>query len=388
MKSISIRLWLIASAMAMPLLHAQEGQTKVGKIEQKVLRNQYRQAVQALVDAGQKSSSNDVPVSPGVISKQLRWLSILSAQLVADQKADVINSEEMKSHAEDINGLAWSMVRARESAKRQPAIALKLINIALEMGGEDGQLKPMMQDTKARALFLLGNHEEAIALQESAVAAATNAAMKTEMLATLNSFKKGELPEVPTNESGSLKIAKKLSAIIIPKVDFDDTPIEEAVRFLQDQCAKLDTTEPDPKLKGVKILLELPKDPLGRSLKTKVHILRLTNVPASTVLKYICESTKMRYSVDDNAVTIVSPGYPYLLTLRYLIPKEMGDSLVEIMKYLDAKGIKFGAGASASFVPSTHILTVNNSQEELDKVGQLMGSFNPANSDATKPEKR
>lgn len=53
-------------------------------------------------------------------------------------------------------------------------------------------------------------------------------------------------------------IIAKLNRIIVPKLDFRDTTIRQAVDFLRQTSRRLDTLEPDPTKKGVNIFLKLP----------------------------------------------------------------------------------------------------------------------------------
>jgi len=52
-------------------------------------------------------------------------------------------------------------------------------------------------------------------------------------------------------------ITQKLNRIIIPKIEFKDATIREAVDFLKEKSRDLDTQEPDPTRRGVNIVLQL-----------------------------------------------------------------------------------------------------------------------------------
>ncbi len=52
-------------------------------------------------------------------------------------------------------------------------------------------------------------------------------------------------------------ITSKLNRIIIPKIEFRDATVREAVDFLKEKSRDLDTQEPDPTRRGVNIVLQL-----------------------------------------------------------------------------------------------------------------------------------
>ncbi|WP_367875203.1 hypothetical protein [Luteolibacter sp. Populi] len=120
----------------------------------------------------------------------------MDGQIGEGGKKAAANREDLTDSAVTLNDLAWKMVTSQDAGPRHPDIALKLANIAIELGDGNIDLKPKMLDTKARALFLLGKRDEAIAEQEKAVAAATVAAEKAGLETTLAAYRRGELPEV------------------------------------------------------------------------------------------------------------------------------------------------------------------------------------------------
>jgi general secretion pathway protein D len=134
--------------------------------------------------------------------------------------------------------------------------------------------------------------------------------------------------DLVTNQNGSSYILEKLRTIIIPVINFEDTTVEEAIDFLRQRTTEIDTTEVDPTKKGINFVIRKPKPggaapasaeapveatpapvlaPAAEPGSLRIRELRLRNVPVAVVLKYICDSTKLRYKVDDYAVTLV-PG--------------------------------------------------------------------------------
>ena len=226
--------------------------------------------------------------------------------------------------------------------------------------------------------------------------------------------------------SGVAYITEKLKRIIIQKIDFEDTTVEEAIDFLRLRAAELDTTELDPTRKGVNFVIRrhraapagaagdagLPAGavdalPLATSDPgaLRVRELRLRNVPLAVVLKYIGDQTKLRYKVDDFAVTLVpqTEGGEDIFTRTFRVPPDFktaldtggeggggggaaADPFAEagasgsratlearkpILELLKANGIVFGEGSSAT-LSNSGVLLVSNTPSELDKVEQLV----------------
>lgn len=162
-----------------------------------------------------------------------------------------------------------------------------------------------MLDAQARVLFARGETEKAIALQQDAVEQAKKTLEKcNENLARY----RGK----PAKEGS---IARKLSEIIIPKMDFKDCTLEEAVDFLRLRSMELDTKETDPQRKGLNFVVApmgvpaqdpFAADPPPSGTKRRlIQSLALTNVPLGEALKYICQATNTRFEIDDFAVNIL-----------------------------------------------------------------------------------
>lgn len=222
--------------------------------------------------------------------------------------------------------------------------------------------------------------------------------------------------------SGVAYITEKLKRIIIPRIDFEDTTVEEAIDFLRLRAAELDTTELDPARKGVNFVIRRPRAaaagagdaglpaagadalPLAASDPgtLRVRELRIRNVPLAVALKYICDQTKLRTKVDDFAVTLVplTEGGEDIFTRTFRVPPDFNTALDSsggaegggaaadpfaetktgaatltarkpILELLKGAGIIFGDGSSAT-LSNSGVLLVTNTPTELDKVEQLV----------------
>ncbi len=223
--------------------------------------------------------------------------------------------------------------------------------------------------------------------------------------------------------SGVAYITEKLRRIVIPTVNFEDTTVEEAIDFLRLRAAELDTLELDPAKKGVNFVIRRPRDapaaadagldvaegglPLTQADPGALRIdeLRLRNVPLEVALKYIGDKTKLRYKIDDYAVTLVpmtETGEDFF-NRSFTVPPGFASSLEgggegagaepdpfapatggtgaglsprrPITDLLKDAGVAFAEGSSAT-LSSTGVLIVTNTPSELDKIEQLVEALN------------
>lgn len=237
-----------------------------------------------------------------------------------------------------------------------------------------------------------------------------------------------EAPAVIVTDSGSkgdtsgvAYITEKLRRIVIPVIDFEDTSVEEAVDFLRLRSNELDTTEIDPTKKGVNFVVRRPRADAGAAPTTgeapatlgtssdpgalRIKQLRLRNVPLAVALKYIGDQTRLRYKVDDFAVTLVpqTESGEDLFTRSFRVPPDFQTTLQSdsgggggaaeadpfaesstsgatkatlsarkpILELLKNNGIVFSEGSSAT-LSANGVLLVTNTPSELDKIEQLV----------------
>jgi general secretion pathway protein D len=221
---------------------------------------------------------------------------------------------------------------------------------------------------------------------------------------------------------GATYILNKLKTINIPVIDFEDTSVEEAIDFLRLRSIELDTQELDPNRKGINFVIRKPRaggsgdagldadaaaglgaaqDPGALRIKE----LRLRNVPLAEALKYICEQTKLRYKVDEYAVTLVpaTETDEDLFTRSFRVPpdflsklgggggagaeaddsdpfaEDAGSGSTRTLaprkgetELLKDNGVKFPEGASAKFFAGSSTLLVRNTPTNLDLIEQIV----------------
>jgi general secretion pathway protein D len=228
-------------------------------------------------------------------------------------------------------------------------------------------------------------------------------------------------------DSNRVKIERKLSSIIIDKVNFEKLDIAAVIQFLQEKSKEL-----DPDHEGVNFVLRLstetpppaataPGAPAAtpaapdatagspdaaagspdqnapappRAIRREVSI-TLENVPLANVLQYIVNQTNLQFTVEDYAVYLrPSIDEGETLSVRtFLVPPNffegsslnvtLGDTTDETtttvsslstdaQKALIDKGIRFPAGATAVFLPGSSKLVVRDTPEQLDLIANLI----------------
>lgn len=236
----------------------------------------------------------------------------------------------------------------------------------------------------------------------------------------------GEIIEPTAEITGVDYINEKLKRIYIPEIEFEDTPLSDAIDFLRAKSVELDDLEPDPSRKGINIIIRTGgsgggggglggggadlgfDDPAGGGgggfgggddpSQTRIS-LKLSNVPLVEALRYTTELARLKFKVESNAVVIIpiTEVSDDLFTQVFRVPpgflKAGGDgggggvsddpfadlgggggggttlaARPTARAVLEEAGITFPPGSSAIYNPTTSQLVVRNSQTNLDLV--------------------
>ena len=175
-----------------------------------------------------------------------------------------------------------------DEAKIDPAKDDPFVKDAAAKSGEVQEEPAELLDAQARILFARGETDAAIELQKKAVARAEQTLEKS----------RANLARYTGQPLEGAALAAKLKTIIIPKIDFENASLADAVIFLRHMSVQLDVSEKDPGKRGVNFVL--PNELQDKNIAS----LRLANMPLDGVLKAICELTGTRYEVTDEEVTI------------------------------------------------------------------------------------
>lgn len=87
----------------------------------------------------------------------------------------------------------------------------------------------------------------------------------------------------------------RLDSIKLPAVQFEETPLKQAVGWLNEEARRL-----DPEGKGVNLLLK----PTGLDPSKYTVTLNLRNITLKQAIKYLTQVTGLRYRLDESAVLI------------------------------------------------------------------------------------
>jgi autotransporter-associated beta strand protein len=234
----------------------------------------------------------------------------------------------------------------------------------------------------------------------------------------------------PTTEA----IRRKLERIIIPKVEFRDATVSEALAFLKKKSAELDadspagargtnivlkrepraTTGPAPEIPGVPGLqAPAPAAPAAAAAaaspdnpaEPKITV-SLTNVPLIEALKYVSGLANMKLKVEPYAVSVVpiTENTDVFVTKEYKLPPNLiprtstvaagsaaaapsgatasagspkkGSTAIadrEAAKnWLIANGVQFNGNASAILITKSNHLIVRNTEDQIELVDQIV----------------
>ncbi|MFT5469035.1 MAG: general secretion pathway protein D [Verrucomicrobiales bacterium] len=246
-------------------------------------------------------------------------------------------------------------------------------------------------------------------------------------------------PDIEDPEQTGIEyINEKLTRINIPEIEFDDTPLSQAIEFLRTKSVELDELEPDPAKKGINIIIRTSGGGGGGGAAPAPDMgdgglgfdtggggggggfggggggddpsisLRLTNVPLVEALRYTTDLARLQYKVEPHAVVIVPLGEVStdLYTKTFSVPPGFlsqgggdggggGGGPVDpfaaldsgggggtnlrarqtALELLETQGITFPPGASAIYTPGTSQLVVRNTQANLDLVEAYIDSI-------------
>ena len=186
---------------------------------------------------------------------------------------------------------------------------------------------------------------------------------------------------------GTQSINRKLDEIIVPRINFTDATVREAIEYLRQRSAALDTDPIDAGDRGVNIVLKL-----DAAASSQTVTIDLANLPLREALTYITNLANLKFKVEPYAVLIVplSESTETLVTKEYRVPPGFISSTPSgggadtgldatagrstAKDFLESQGVQFPPVASANFLASSSRLIVRNTQENLDLVDAMVES--------------
>ena len=211
-----------------------------------------------------------------------------------------------------------------------------------------------------------------------------------------------EASMAPANISNIARMEEKLNNIVIDRVNFDESSIEDAINFLQAKAKEL-----DPEGRGLNFVLKTtsatvaaPSDGQAsgdqvtiESIDTRRITLNLENLPLAAVLDLIAKQADLIYRVEEYAILIApaSENIDALFTRTFPVPagfigakiesKDGGDlsesvdiARQEVKTKLETYGVQFPPGASANYLPNGSLLVVRNTLDNLALIESVISS--------------
>lgn len=106
----------------------------------------------------------------------------------------------------------------------------------------------------------------------------------------------GQLLGYPRTDN--LKITRKAREIIVPKVEFREATVREAIDFIHGKAA-----ENDPEKKGINILLNEVNGPADKRLT-----MSLSEIPVLELLRFTAELAELDFQIRDTAIVLSTGG--------------------------------------------------------------------------------
>ncbi len=223
----------------------------------------------------------------------------------------------------------------------------------------------------------------------------------------------------PGDAGSTERIQRKLERIIIPKLEFREATIREAIEFLKKKSADLDSESPSGE-QGVNIVLKLEDlqsgapvpgipvpgipgldpAPLQSSADARITV-SLSNIPLIEALRYVTGLANLKFNVEPYAVSVVPQSEPtdVLVTKEWDFPADLVSKLspelssalnspkssevtrgsgagdadrVSARNALNSNGVTFSGAATAIYMPRSGKLIVRNTQDQLDLIDTIL----------------
>jgi beta-lactamase regulating signal transducer with metallopeptidase domain len=182
--------------------------------------------------------------------------------------------------------------------------------------------------------------------------------------------------------SQTLPSERKLTKIIIPKLEFRETNLKESIEFLSKKVKDL-----DPEKTGV--TMEVASNVNADENRITISLL---NIPAFEALKYVTSLAGVKFRVTDDDRVVIQPlNTAGLITKLYRVPANSistkegtvkgpdGVTYPSAHDFLATFGVTFPEGASAALPVTGKQIVVRNTQDNLDISDVIMATLVEAN---------
>ena len=186
------------------------------------------------------------------------------------------------------------------------------------------------------------------------------------------------------------KIRAKLNNIILPKLEFRDATIREAIDFLRKKSVDLDPEKAHPETAGINMVLQLeaPNPPAPAvngpaglppdAANTARITVSLSNIPIGEALKYVTALAGLKYKIEPYCIRIVPLSVPTdtLVTKQWAVTPAMLSGIgykagSEMKDLLTALGMTFPPGAAVQVIRNQTALIMKNTEDRQDLLGAI-----------------
>jgi general secretion pathway protein D len=184
----------------------------------------------------------------------------------------------------------------------------------------------------------------------------------------------------------SVFVLQKLRSIVLPRVEFLDVTLDQAISFIALRSRDLDTLEPDPEKKGIDFIVSAPEAPNVT--------LSLTNIRLIDLLDTIADQTVTSYAVEDYVVAFrsIAGAADVMITRTFRVPPdflktgasndaEVADPFAEeggneselaqrmgAREFLEQNGVVFPDNSVIFYNPGTNSLVVRNTAQNIAQI--------------------
>ena len=237
-------------------------------------------------------------------------------------------------------------------------------------------------------------------------------------------IKRAQKEDSDADERDRAFLLHKVESIIIPHVDFHAVRLSDALETLRQEAARLDAAEPDPKQRGVNIFLKRPAPAKPEAATTpsaagptasvspgitevasgtsqgsmadQLITLSMEQRPLLEVLRAVANQVGMKVKPERYAVSLVpsTEQTERLYTAEFRVaPGVFGASVasspgdakdqtgqitrIDARSWLEAKGVTFPVGASATYLPGSQKVIVRNTEENINRLKILFPTLSP-----------
>jgi hypothetical protein len=233
----------------------------------------------------------------------VQWSSAGAAEMSAAQREAAIRSKLMQIIVPRLDLREASIREALDflkakSVQLDPGSGQEIVNVTLKI---DGSISPTVDPNVPMVTLCLANIPIWEALRYMAEIGHLKMRIGERALELSPDDAIASPGKAPARSAGP--VAAKLAQIIIPKLEFREASLIEALDFLRFRAAALDQAEPDPRKRGVNLVYVPPLTSSKAAAPPKLSLTQ-TNVALGEVLGQIAALAGVEMAVEEYAVVL------------------------------------------------------------------------------------